>query len=167
MNDHYSNKTVCVGMVRNGNGTSAPKEAPARRVRSASVVCRKIKTTFTLSTEFEWNETSLRGRPSAVHGSNIHPSPDRQQREMLYRMNLPRKNPRKMAAMTTSSEGREPALDSRPRAELELLVTCSPRWTFLSLTPSSWHTHQTSLVNLVRPLTSTPQSVLQKTLLWF
>lgn len=37
----------------------------------------------------------------------------------VYKMNFPRKNPMKMAAMTTRREGREAVLASRPRRIVE------------------------------------------------
>lgn len=40
----------------------------------------------------------------------------------VYKMNFPRKNPMKMAAMTTRREGREAELASRPRRLLEFVV---------------------------------------------
>lgn len=55
----------------------------------------------------------------------------------VYKMNFPRKNPMKMAAMTTRREGREAVLASRPRRLVEFDVMWSERGTFLILTPSS------------------------------
>lgn len=55
----------------------------------------------------------------------------------VYKMNFPRKNPMKMAAMTTRREGREAVLASRPRRLVEFEVMWSERGTFLILTPSS------------------------------
>lgn len=55
----------------------------------------------------------------------------------VYKMNFPRKNPMKMAAMTTRREGREAVLASRPRRLVEFVVTWSERGTFLILIPSS------------------------------
>ncbi len=55
----------------------------------------------------------------------------------VYKMNFPRKNPMKMAAMTTRREGREAVLDSRPRRLVEFDVMWSERGTFLILRPSS------------------------------
>lgn len=40
----------------------------------------------------------------------------------VYKMNFPRKNPMKMAAMTTRREGREAELASRPRRLVEFVV---------------------------------------------
>lgn len=40
----------------------------------------------------------------------------------VYKMNFPRKNPIKMAAMTTRREGREAELASRPRRLVEFVV---------------------------------------------
>lgn len=40
----------------------------------------------------------------------------------VYNMNFPRKNPMKMAAMTTRREGREAGLASRPRRLVEFVV---------------------------------------------
>lgn len=40
----------------------------------------------------------------------------------VYKMNFPRKNPMKMAAMTTRREGREAELASLPRRLLEFVV---------------------------------------------
>lgn len=54
----------------------------------------------------------------------------------VYKMNFPRKNPMKIAAMTTRREGREAALVSRPRRLVEFVVTCSMRGAFLILIPS-------------------------------
>lgn len=55
----------------------------------------------------------------------------------VYKMNFPRKNPMKMAAMTTRREGREVVLASRPRRLVEFDVMWSERGTFLILRPSS------------------------------
>lgn len=55
----------------------------------------------------------------------------------VYKMNFPRKNPMKMAAMTTRREGREAALASRPRRLVEFDVMWSERGTFLILIVSS------------------------------
>ncbi len=55
----------------------------------------------------------------------------------VYKMNFPRKNPMKMAAMTTRREGKEAELASRPRRLVEFDVMWSERGTFLILTPSS------------------------------
>lgn len=55
----------------------------------------------------------------------------------VYKMNFPRKNPMKMAAMTTRREGREVELASRPRRLVEFVATWSERGTFLILTVSS------------------------------
>lgn len=55
----------------------------------------------------------------------------------VYKMNFPRKNPMKMAAMTTRREGRELELASRPRRLVEFVATWSERGTFLILTVSS------------------------------
>lgn len=41
----------------------------------------------------------------------------------VYKMNFPRKNPMKIAAMTTRREGREAGLASRPRRLVEFVVT--------------------------------------------
>lgn len=57
----------------------------------------------------------------------------------VYKMNFPRKNPMKMAAMTTRREGREAVLASRPRRLVEFDVMWSERGTFLILIPSSWN----------------------------
>lgn len=56
---------------------------------------------------------------------------------LLYRMNFPRKNPMKMAAMTTRREGREAVLASRSRRLVEFDVMWSERGIFLILRPSS------------------------------
>lgn len=56
----------------------------------------------------------------------------------VYKMNFPRKNPMKMAAMTTRSEGREAVVASRPRRLVEFDVMWSERGTFLIITTSSW-----------------------------
>lgn len=40
----------------------------------------------------------------------------------VYKMNFPRKNPMKMAAMTTRREGKEAAVASRPRRLVEFDV---------------------------------------------
>lgn len=40
----------------------------------------------------------------------------------VYKMNFPRKNPMKIAAMTTRREGREAELASRPRRLVEFVV---------------------------------------------
>lgn len=55
----------------------------------------------------------------------------------VYKMNFPRKNPMKMAAMTTRREGREAELASRPRRLVEFVVMWSERGAFLILTVSS------------------------------
>lgn len=55
----------------------------------------------------------------------------------VYKMNFPRKNPMKMAAMTTRREGREAALVSRARREVEFDVMWSERGAFLIRIPSS------------------------------
>lgn len=55
----------------------------------------------------------------------------------VYKMNFPRKNPMKMAAMTTRREGREAVLASRPRRLVEFDVMWSERGIFLILIPSS------------------------------
>lgn len=55
----------------------------------------------------------------------------------VYKMNFPRKNPMKMAAMTTRREGREGVPASRPRRLVEFDVMWSWRGTFLILIPSS------------------------------
>ena len=55
----------------------------------------------------------------------------------VNKMNFPRKNPMKMAAMTTRREGREVVLASRPRRLVEFDVMWSERGTFLILRPSS------------------------------
>lgn len=55
----------------------------------------------------------------------------------VYKMNFPRKNPMKMAAMTTRREGREAVLASRPRRLVEFDVMWSERGVFLILMPSS------------------------------
>lgn len=55
----------------------------------------------------------------------------------VYRMNFPRKNPMKMAAMTTRREGREAVLASRPSRVVEFDVMWSERGIFLILMPSS------------------------------
>jgi len=54
-----------------------------------------------------------------------------------YKMNFPRKNPMKMAAMMTRREGREAVLASRPRRLVEFEVMWSERGIFLILMPSS------------------------------
>lgn len=56
----------------------------------------------------------------------------------VYKMNFPRKNPMKMAAMTTRREGREAELASRPRRLVEFVVMWSERGSFLILMVSSW-----------------------------
>lgn len=55
----------------------------------------------------------------------------------VYKMNFPRKNPMKMAAMTTRREGREAVLASRPRRLVEFDVMWSERGIFLILIVSS------------------------------
>lgn len=55
----------------------------------------------------------------------------------VYKMNFPRKNPMKMAAMTTRREGREAELASRPRRLVEFVVAWSERGAFLILRDSS------------------------------
>lgn len=55
----------------------------------------------------------------------------------VYKMNFPRKNPMKMAAMTTRREGREAELASRARRLVEFVDMWSERGAFLILTVSS------------------------------
>lgn len=55
----------------------------------------------------------------------------------VYKMNFPRKNPMKMAAMTTRREGKEAVVASLPRRLVEFDVMWSERGTFLILRPSS------------------------------
>lgn len=55
----------------------------------------------------------------------------------VYKMNFPKKNPMKIAAMTTRREGRKAALASRPRRLVEFDVMWSEWGIFLILTPSS------------------------------
>lgn len=55
----------------------------------------------------------------------------------VYKMNFPRKNPMKMAAMTTRREGSEAVLVSRPRKVVAFDVMWSERGAFLILIPSS------------------------------
>lgn len=59
----------------------------------------------------------------------------------VYKMNFPKKNPMKMAAMTTRREGREAVGASRPRRLVEFVVMWSERGAFLILTPSSCRTN--------------------------
>lgn len=60
----------------------------------------------------------------------------------VYKMNFPRKNPMKMAAMTTRREGREAVVASRPRRLVEFDVMWSERGTFLILIISSCKTKE-------------------------
>lgn len=62
----------------------------------------------------------------------------------FYKMNFPRKNPMKMAAITTRSEGRElEPLSLRAKAVGDPdLSECA---TFLSLKPSSWGEEKTQM----------------------
>lgn len=79
---------------------------------------------------FSGQEEKKKKRNSSLHAS-------------LYKMNFPRKNPMKMAAMTTSSEGRGLVTFSlKDAAEGEPgFSECA---TFLSLRPSSWGGENTS-----------------------
>lgn len=63
-------------------------------------------------------------------------------RIVIYKMNFPRKNPMKMAAMTTSSEGRELALCCLLIMPPEFDTMLSGRRAFRCLRPSSCTKHK-------------------------
>ena len=80
-------------------------------------------------------------------------------------MNFPKKNPMKMAAMTTRREGREAVVASRPRRLVEFVVMWSERGAFLILIPSSCKKEKTQCeerVSQLEGITSTEEGMI-----WF
>lgn len=84
------------------------------------------------STESTWFRLPDHPPPQAQRGATPNPNPPH------YKMNFPRKNPMKMAAMTTSRDGRELEPWSLPARMAELGMALSALGALRILKPSSW-----------------------------